>query len=159
MERQKARNATSDMADIHGFPVTTGSWFGESEILRESVLGGDANNYRRTSTAEARTVVKVILIPKDALSKVLFDDPQILQDLLVAHHKRFHSGDLPLELRQAFRFDDEWESRVLGLIGGISRARAATEYPLDRRASYGGPSSPVRRADSMIFMGLSSRTT
>jgi len=89
--------------------VATGSWFGESKFLRKSVLGGDASNYRRTSTAEARTVVKVIFVRKDSLSKVLFENRQILQELLVAHHKRFHSADLPLELRQALRFDDEWE--------------------------------------------------
>ncbi len=105
------------------FPVTTGSWFGESEVLRELVLHEKSEVYRRSTTAEAKTVVSLLVIPTEALAKVLFDYPLILQELLIAHLKRFNSADLPPALRSAFRFSDEWEERVNKLISEISRSR------------------------------------
>ena len=141
------RPSTSELPKIHEFPVTTGSWFGEAEVLREAVLGGDVGQFRRTSTAEARTVVKVIFIPKEALTTVLLENPQILQEILIAHQKRFNSADLPADLRNAFRFDDEWEEKVFEVITEISRAREAAESAPHRRASYAGPS----RRDSVMI--------
>ena len=105
------------------FPVTSGSWFGESEILRELVIHQANDVYRRSTTAEAKTVVSLLFIPTDALGTVLFDFPPILQELLTAHLKRFSSADLPPALRAAFRHSDEWEERVNALIGEISRAK------------------------------------
>jgi CRP-like cAMP-binding protein len=123
-----------------GFPVTAGSWFGECELLREIVLGGDARDYRRTTTVEAKTNVRLLFISKEDLSKVLYQHPQILMELLICHSKRYSSPDLPHDIREAFRFSDEWEMKVVRVVDEISRARqvdvfASPGYPVSFRSA------------------------
>ena len=99
------------------FPVTSGSWFGECEVLREYLNEHENSEVvRRTTTAEAKTTVSILLIPNDDLKKILRDYPIILEELLIAHVKRFNSADLPPALRSAFRHNDDWELRVSELI-------------------------------------------
>jgi CRP-like cAMP-binding protein len=106
------------------FPVTSGSWFGECEVLREFVLETESDEvFRRTTTAEAKTVVNLLLIPKEAMKKVLLEYPIILQELLIAHMKRFNSADLPPALRASFRHGVAWEDRVIELIRQLSVPR------------------------------------
>jgi CRP-like cAMP-binding protein len=112
------------------FPVTAGSWFGESELLREIVEdSSDPSDCRRTTTVDAKSNVRLLFISKNDLSKLLFENPQILMELLICHEKRFNSADLPDDLREAFRFSDEWEDRVHRVIAEISRARQINIFP------------------------------
>jgi len=112
-----------------GFPVTAGSWFGECELLREVVLGGgDPGDNRRTTTVEAKTNARLLFIAKDDLSKILFSHPQVLMELLICHSKRFTSPDLPEDIRESFRFNDEWERKVNRVIDEISRARQVDAF-------------------------------
>jgi len=67
--------------------------------------------------------VRLLFISKNDLSKILFENPQILMELLICHEKRFNSPDIPEDLREAFRFSDEWEERLAKVVAEISRAR------------------------------------
>ncbi len=116
---------------LTSFPVTSGSWFGESEILRSLVLNQPNEVYRRSTTAEAKTVVSLLFIPTEALGTVLFDYPHILEEMLIAHIKRFNSADLPPALRSALRHSDEWEEKVNSLIYEISRAKYENDFNED----------------------------
>ena len=111
------------------FPVTAGSWFGESELVREIVMESDPSDCRRTTTVEAKSNVRLLFISKNDLSKILFENPQILMELLICHEKRFNSPDLPDDLREAFRFSDEWEDKLGRVIEEISRARQVNIFP------------------------------
>jgi CRP-like cAMP-binding protein len=122
-----------------GFPVTKGSWFGEGEVLRE-LVDADGPAVRREVSAEAKNVVHLIFIPTETLGRLLFENPQILHDLLLAHSRRFVSGDLPGDLRAALRFSPAWEERVADLIDELERgdmAQTASELfrPLDESQS------------------------
>lgn len=126
------------------FPVTSGSWFGEAEVLRELVLNQSTEVYRRATTAEAKTSVALLFIPTEALAKVLFDYPLILQELLIAHMKRFNSADLPPALRSAFRHSDEWQQRVISLIDEISRAKIENDSEFEMSQSIVASRNAIR---------------
>ena len=118
--RGGAKTSSRNNPNQQNFPVTSGSWFGECEVLRELVYG--MGDLRRTTAAEASNVVHVMFVPKNIMVKILIENRVILRDLLVAHQKRFMSEDLPAELRHAFRNSEEWESRVAQLIKEIATA-------------------------------------
>ena len=119
----RSKNSTVFPLSTTAFPVTAGSWFGESELVREICMESDASDCRRTTTVEAKTNVRLLFISKNDLSKILFENPQILMELLICHEKRFNSPDIPEDLREAFRFSDEWEERLAKVVAEISRAR------------------------------------
>ena len=121
-----------ELGTAAGFPVTKGSWLGEGEVLRELVA--ESEPVRRTVSAEARSVVNVIFLSTEVMGRLLFENPQVLQDLLTAHLKRFGSSDMPGDLRASLRFSDEWENRVLSLIDELSKSKAASDLFSPRTA-------------------------
>lgn len=126
------REKRMELGTAAGFPVTKGSWLGEGEVLRELVA--ESEPVRRTVSAEARSVVNVIFLSTEVMGRLLFENPQVLQDLLTAHLKRFGSSDMPGDLRASLRFSDEWENRVLSLIDELSKSKAASDLFSPRTA-------------------------